>query len=412
MNRSNARTAFVWLLVGLGLLMLVMLVRLYAAQADHSSLLDVISGLESVASLLAFMLSGAVILVRQPGNPIGWLLMIPGLTAPAADLTSRWLGSLQPPPTELTPVLWLLVWFSGWSWVLLIFPIFHLLLVFPTGHLVSPCWRLVVGLEIAMVTAMLLLAGLGDTMGPLVAGTQPWTAPNPIGVLAADVIEGPAGIAWYLALLLLTGLGALAIAIRFRHGGFDERQQLKWPVFGALVFGLVYAVGIVENAVTGQGAITSGLLGFALAAIPVTVAIAVLRYRLYEIDRIVSRTIGWALVTGILLSTFGLLVVGLQALLQGVTQGGTLVVAASTLAAASLFQPVRGRVQQAVDRRFDRARYDGERVVTMFGERLREQVELDALSGEIRRVADETVRPATTALWLRAAKIPQIRQGS
>jgi len=166
---------------------------------------------------------------------------------------------------------------------------------------------------------------------------------------------------------------------------------------------MVYAGAAVENFLTSQSSLTESMLGFGLAAIPISVAIAVLRYRLYEIDRIVSRTIGWALVTGILVVTFGILVVGLQALLQDVTQGGTLVVAVSTLVAASLFQPVRSRVQRAVDRRFDRARYDGDRVVARFGDRLRDHVDLDTLSGDIRSVADETVRPAVSAVWLRTA---------
>ena len=135
---------------------------------------------------------------------------------------------------------------------------------------------------------------------------------------------------------------------------------------------------------------------------PIAIGVAILRYRLYDIDRLISRTVGWAIVTLVLLAVFGAGIVAIQAILVGVTQGETLAVAASTLAAFALFQPVRRRVQKAVDRRFDRARYDAARVVDGFSERLRDQLELATLGTEIVRVASETVRPASAAVWLRA----------
>jgi hypothetical protein len=388
------------------------MLRVYVSQTGSATLLDAIAGFGILASLLAFALSGAVILVRRPGNPIGLLLMLPGISAPAADLTSRWLASIQPPPASFTPVLWLLTWWSGWAWLLLIYPIFHLLLIFPTGRLLGRGWRLVVALEIAMITVMLAMVALGETMGPLVDNVVAWSLPNPIGVVSESDQASAFGLFWEVGLLLLTGLSAVAIGVRFRRGGRDERQQLKWPMLGALVFGMVYAGSAVEDLITGSTVVTQALLGFGLAAIPVSVAIAILRYRLYDIDRIVSRTIGWAVVTGILVLTFAGLVVGLQAVLSGVTQGETLIVAVSTLVAAALFQPVQRRVQRLVDRRFDRARYDGEQVVAAFSERLRDRVDLDNLSEEVRRVASDTVRPATTGIWLRNATNGRSGSGS
>ena len=140
----------------------------------------------------------------------------------------------------------------------------------------------------------------------------------------------------------------------------------------------------------------------AYAAVPAAIAVAVLRYRLYEIDRIISRTLSWATVTGVLLVVFAGLVVGLQALLSGVTQGQTLAVAASTLAAFALFQPVRRRVQRAVDRRFDRARYDSERTAAAFAERLRTEVDLEAVAGDLTGSVERALRPSTLGLWLKA----------
>jgi hypothetical protein len=138
-----------------------------------------------------------------------------------------------------------------------------------------------------------------------------------------------------------------------------------------------------------------------LLLVPVSVGIAVTRYRLYEIDRLISRTIGWALVTSVLLAVFAVVVVGLQAVLASLTQGDTLAVAASTLVASALFQPVRRRVQRAVDRRFDRARYDGERTAAAFAERLRDQVDLTELKTDIAVTVATALRPSSTELWIR-----------
>jgi hypothetical protein len=167
----------------------------------------------------------------------------------------------------------------------------------------------------------------------------------------------------------------------------------------ALVAAVAFPLAFnLPDTVIGNAAFGVGLL--AMLALPVAIGIAVLRYRLYEIDRIISRTIGWAIVTSGLLGVFAVLVVGLQALLDGVTQGDTLPVALSTLVAAALFQPIRRRVQHAVDRRFDRARYDGERTAAAFAERLRDEVDLEALADDLRSTVGHAVRPAAASVWL------------
>jgi hypothetical protein len=148
--------------------------------------------------------------------------------------------------------------------------------------------------------------------------------------------------------------------------------------------------------------LVSVLVGYAgILAMPIAIGIAVTRYRLYEIDRLISRTIGWALVTGVLVAVFAGTVLGLQAVLARVTQGETLAVAASTLIAFALFQPVRRRVQRVVDRRFDRARYDGDRTAAAFAERLREQVDLAGLESDIAGVVDNALRPTSVGVWIR-----------
>ena len=390
-------------LAAAGIVMIVIQVAVYLAEPGGDSILEVLGGVALLGSLVAFVVSGAVILIRQPGNLIGWLLILPGLSVPASEIASAWLAGIQP-PTEFTAVTWLLAWWTSWSWVLLVFPIFHLLLVFPSGRLLAPRWRLVVALEALMIATLVVLSTFGTELGASTGGVPVWSLPNPIGFIPEDALDSPFGIAWGIGLLSLTILSGLALVLRFRRGTADERLQLKWPLFGAVAFGLIYVASAAEIVLSGgRFAFFQSLLGFGLAAIPITVAIAVLRYHLYDIDRIISRTIAWALVSGILVAGFALGIVALQAILANVTQRETLAVAASTLAAFAVAQPLLRRVQSGVDRRFNRARYDTQRTVDAFGERLRGEVAMEAVAHDLQATIELAVRPASQGLWLREA---------
>jgi hypothetical protein len=203
---------------------------------------------------------------------------------------------------------------------------------------------------------------------------------------------------------VLLALAVLAVAARFRRARAETREQMKWFLASAAVFALFMPLSFIDTAFVDP---TEGVTVFdflsmgSLALLPLSIAIAVLRYRLYAIDRIISRTLGWAIVTALLIAVFAAGVIGLQALLAGVTQANTVAVAASTLVAFAVFQPLRRRVQAAVDWRFDRARYDSARIVEGFAGRLRDELDLEALRHEIGRAASESVRPATASVWLR-----------
>ena len=188
--------------------------------------------------------------------------------------------------------------------------------------------------------------------------------------------------------------------MRFHRGSAVERKQLKW--FGSvLVLALLMLLTtFVVPAPYDQLAWVVASLSIGL--VPIAIGIAVLRYRLYEIDRLISRTIGWALVTGLLVGAFALLVLGSSAVLEPLTGGNTLAVAGSTLVVALLFAPVRSRVQRAVDRRFDRSRYDGERTLAAFGERLRDEVDLATIRADVLATVETSVRPSRVGLWLRS----------
>lgn len=269
-----------------------------------------------------------------------------------------------------------------------------LALVFPSGRLPGARWRLPVAVATA---ALAIAAGIRFlTPGPI-AGTP---SENPFGVAAMPAgLPAVADALTAVGLALFTLLAVPAVILRYRRGDPLERQQLRW--FAAAVLLAAIPVGVAPNVGGIAGPIWILAAAVGLLLVPVSVGIAVTRYRLYEIDRLISRGVSWALLTGALVGIYGLAILVLQGLLAGVTQGSTLAVAASTLAAAALFQPLRRRIQHLVDRRFDRARYDAERTASAFAERLRDQVDLDSVARDLRTTVAEAMTPRAATLWLR-----------
>ncbi len=203
-------------------------------------------------------------------------------------------------------------------------------------------------------------------------------------------------------LVLLLLLGIASVIVRFRRSSGVERQQMKWFVAAAAVV-LLAMLGMAVFFTLGMQDLANGsyfVFNIVIGLVPIAIGIAVLRYRLYEIDRLISRTIGWATVTVVLVGAFSLLVLGSSAVLEPLTGGNTLAVAGPTLVVAAHFTPLRSRVQRAVDRRFDRARYDGERLVGAFGD-LRDEVDLEVIRADVLATVDQAVRPASVGLWLR-----------
>lgn len=399
-SRQGPRTArLAWVLAAAALVVIAVVAATFPEEPPDSSLLGMLATWSSLVSLVAFLLSGSLILSRQPGNLIGWLLMLPALAVPLATLVSRWLEGLEPPPTAVDPVIWLAIWASSCSWVALIFPIFHLLLTFPDGRIPSPRWRWVVALEILMVCTMLGVTALGTELVVPRDDVFVWSVPNPIGLVDTGSWWAWFGAPWSIGLVAVTAAGLSSVVARYRRGSIVERQQLKVPLLGVSFFGLVYAAGAIQGSLAGP--VANLLFGLSLAAIPVSVAIAVLRYRLYEIDRVISRTIAWVLVTVLLAAFVGGAIVGLQAVLAPFTNNDTLAVAVSTLLAAALFQPLRARVQRIVDRRFNRARVDAQRAIDAFGAHLRDDLDLATLRGRLVSAADVGVQPVGVAVWLR-----------
>jgi hypothetical protein len=206
-----------------------------------------------------------------------------------------------------------------------------------------------------------------------------------------------------IGLLASAVLAVASIMARFRRGDPTERAQVKWLLAAVATSAVLLPSSFVDDNGDSGFSILDVVAMSSLALVPLSVGVAVTRYRLYEIDRLISRTIGWACVTAVLLATFAGGVVVLQAVLAPVTRESTIAVAVSTLIAFALFQPVRRRIQQAVDGRFDRARYDGQATATVFAEQIRNEVDLGRLRAALVSTATTAVRPTDARVWLRAA---------
>ena len=342
-----------------------------------------------------------LILVRQPRQRIGWLLMATGIFYAISILAAAIaFATVADGPTGHTIARW-----GGWfAWVtstisgvtLVTIP-----LVFPDGRLSYPASA---GL-VLLFAALPLVIGLAMTLhpGPMVLLTS---LDNPLGVGPRLICTLPpvvlGGFAAYVGVPV--ALAGISLAARFRGSRGVERQQLKWFVAAAIATTMALLITGFMGFILNDGVRTEWpLVGFALAAtsMPIAIGIAILRYRLYAIDRIISRTISYAVITALLVAVFAIVVVGLQAVLAQFVSGDTVPVAASTLVVFAVFQPLRRRVQATIDRHFYRARYDAERTQAALAARLRNNVDLESLANEVRSVVDATIAPESVGLWLR-----------
>ncbi|MEP6697046.1 MAG: hypothetical protein ABJA34_09235 [Pseudonocardiales bacterium] len=350
----------------------------------------------SVLLVGCFVGLGTLLALRRPANPIGWLLTAGGLEyllgQAAGDFARHALTAGHPTATARLAATFA---YGGWPLGVLC-SVGLPLVLFPGGRLASPRWR---GVFVAMVAACpLAMVGAALTTVPFVGPANPAVQMvSPWGVVGtpADAVSALGKLSLETMILV----AAIGIVVRFRSASGAERQQLRWILTGAVLAtaGIVshpigtQVLGLRNGAVDVVSAVGTGCL-------PVSIAIAILRYRLYDLDRIVSRTVSYATVTGLLIAVY----VGLVTAVSRLTPtSSSLGVAGSTLAVAALFQPLRRRVQNVVNRRFNRSRYDAARTVEAFTVRLREQVDLESISADMLAVVRQTVQPATASLWLR-----------
>ncbi len=351
---------------------------------------------------LAFAVAGAGILWERPENLIGRLLLLPAFASLTDTPVNLRLESVNPIRDRLDPALFVTLLIDNISWLFLIFPIFHLLLVFPTGRLLSRWWRLVVGLELAMIGLLTGLGAFATRVGPLAddgSTVGPWTMANPIGFVDPAIFGSRwFSIGWPSGLVVLVVVTVAAIAIRYRRSGEIERHQIKWLFAAAGMFGLVY-VGLFALGAEGDSGWSSGVLGLSLDLIPVAVLVAILRYRLFDIDRLISRTVGYALVAALAAAIYAGSVLAVSALLP--EGANDLAVAAATLAAFAVIRPLRRATAGWVDRRFDRTRYDSARTVGDTAARLSSRLGLDDVVATVTDVTHQALHPEMATVWIR-----------
>ncbi len=362
---------------------------------DLNSLVDGLTGSVAAVSLAT---SGALLLTRLPGNRIGLLLWLAGVLFGISWGMSAPLVATPPGGPWLLAIA-NAIWLPPIVLMGVVLP-----LLFPTGHLPSRRWRgVLVVVAVATAIAMIQLA-----FSPFGAGSAPPGVANPLAVggALASTLSLMGSVA-FLAAVVCFPLAAGSLVVRYRRASGVERAQLRWFAAVASLIGISFTVIITTSSLAGDLATVVNNAGWlcllaGLAVLPVAIGIAVLRYRLYEIDRIISRTISWAVATTLLLVVFVGAILLFQAVFASLTGGSTLAVAASTLAVAALFQPLRRRVQRPVDRRFNRAHIDAERTVDAFVGRLRGEVDLEQLAAEVSGTVSGTLQPASVSLWLRA----------
>jgi hypothetical protein len=346
---------------------------------------------------------GAVLASRRPAHPVGWLLLAQVASNLATGAAAQYLawGLLPGGPLPATRYVALSYPASVGGGLLLLG---FVLLLTPTGKLPSPGWgwwaRAMVAVPLLLLVAVTLAPGSVDPSVQVVGG--PFEFDGLGGVLL--VVNQLALAFTNLAVVVCAG----SLVVRFRRARGVERQQLRWVAVAAALLVVAAGVALVGLAV-GATEVVTWALSVWVAGLPLAIGAAVLRYRLYDLDRIISRTLAYGLLTLLLGGGYAAVVLGLGRLLP---QGSSLVVAAATLAVAAAFQPARRRVQQAVDRRFNRRRHDAAETIQAFSTHLRDQLDLDTLSVELLATVEQTMQPTAVSLWLRPSpQAPSPTQG-
>ena len=383
-----ARPATAWALAGLTVLLILVLVPLSIAARQS----PFAAGGASVVISLSFGAVGLAVAWHRPRNPLGWFMLSlgPGFMSQIDlglyDVLSYRLGHHLP----LAPAVLVLYHVSEPGLALL--PL--IILMFPDGRLPSRRWRravdgyLTLALADAIVQAQMSVYALThhrtqvDTSGQLLLSNGSYSA-----------FFAPVGIIFFASWIVAVGYQVVS----WRRASGERRQQLSWLMAGGAAALVSFIAAAFAGAAHGGWQVVSDVLVIGIAALPAGMGVAILRYRLYEIERIISRTLSYAIVTGLLVGVYAGLVLLAQQVLR---LSSPVAVAAATLAAAALFTPVRRRVQQAVDRRFNRVRYDGERTVEAFAARLKDAVELEAVRADLAGVVSQALEPAHVSVWI------------
>jgi hypothetical protein len=344
-----------------------------------------VSNISAQVVNLAVPVTGFVLASRRPENRIGWLFLAAGLALGLSGFSNQYALHALVADRGSLPAGRLFAWLSNWLWVIQVAMLAFLFLLFPTGFARSRRWHLAawfVGGAFALTTVCAAIAASSQWADPFALSGQG----SPNGLTTLFFLTAT----FLISAALLVSVAALVV--RFAKSSGEERLQLKWCAAAALLLVVVFVASIWVNS-----AALNVLQSVAFLCLWTAIATAILKYRLYEIDRIISRTLAYAIVTGLLIGLYA----GLVLLATDVLSfSSPVAVAAATLAAAALFSPVRRRVQRVVDRRFNRARYDADMTVALFAAHLKDAVKLDSVRDDLASVVQRALEPAHVSVWV------------
>jgi hypothetical protein len=391
--RAAARLG--WAIFGLAVLAYAVALALNLRRAQFPALSQTTGDLVFALTFLPYGWLGARVVPHRPHQPMGWLLCALGLQGGLAPLAAEYaIYGLVTRPGAV-PGAAAMAWLTLWAAPVVLLLLAGLLLLFPTGRPVSPRWRWVVWLAgVGNLLFIVSYLSVWPLRGAALLGTR---SPEPTGGLMVAYSVGTA------AAMLAVLAAAASLVVRFRRARGVEHQQLKWLAYAGALAVLGFPLLVALEGATRPPELVADVAGAVLVLpIPVAVGVAVLRYRLYDIDRLINRTLVYGLLTALLGAVYAGAVLVLGQAFGGVRgKPPSWAVAGATLAVAALFQPARRRIQAAVDRRFNRRKYDAARTVEAFSTRLRDEVDLDTLSAELLAVVDQTMEPTMVSLWLR-----------
>ncbi len=413
-NKDRYRSTYAWILFGLIVLLLIAGI-LYDLSHRPAGEGYTPAEISFMLVPLAFAFVGALIISRRPRNVIGLLMLLPGisLTVLTDAYLRPFISGVSPLPLSPTSAFLLILWYSNWNWLLLLFPLIFIMVLFPTGYPLSRRWGWLIYFGLVLTAVLILLITFSQSLAPGSGGVD-WSFRNPIGFLDpawVDIVVAP----WLVAFPIWIVLCAVSLLVRFRRASGIEREQIKWLFYASALFLVFYVPTFIGDTYEEAESIWNFLLWIGMLAFPAAIAIAILRYRLWDIDVIIRRT----LVYGALTLTLGFAYFGSVVLLQGLfeavsarsagsplraMQRSPVVIVISTLFIAGLFNPLRRRIQNDIDRRFYRKKYDAEKVVEAFSASLREEVDLEDLQAQIVSVVQDTLQPEMVSLWLKSSK--------
>ena len=394
-----------WSLCAFSLALAALSLLLFALNRTHPDAYVYDFWLENTVVPVSFSIIGAVIASRLPANPLGWLFCAAASIAAVAHLSAEYaIYALLAQPNSL-PAGGALAWLTSWVWILFIGCIVLSLLLFPNGQLPSSRWR-----WFAWLSVLLTIGGaLWEALSPGVIVSL-GSIRNPLGIEGLPSAYKPVQTIMF-ALLFVAAVSTLVLRLRGARG--IERQQIKWPAYTAVMAasGSVLTYTISE-AIGSRWLEWAGfvILIAALVSFPISIGIAIVRYRLYEIDTLINRTLVYASLTAMLALVYLGGVVASQTIFRALTrqeQQPQLAVVVSTLVIAALFNPLRRRVQGFIDRRFYRNKYDAAKTLEAFSAKLRHETDLDALSEDLLGVVRKTMQPAHVSLWLKPQLPPR-----